>query len=187
MEIFVQNIYDLKNIDDIVKELPKDRYARYVKFRKEEDKLACVLAYHLIREHIGGGEILKNEFGKPYIKDSFPFNISHSGEYVILAKNDTQIGCDIEKIVDIDVKQMAEYSFYKKEIEYLKNKNYDLKTFYRFWTIKESYLKMLGLGISKGLDSFFVDLENLTINGQNDYKITLKEDLPNYIIAAVSC
>lgn len=186
MELFVQSIYECKNIENIVKNLPKDRYEKYLAFKKEEDKRACVVSYQLIREYISSDEILKNEFGKPYIKNAQYFNISHSGEYVILVKNDTPIGCDIEKFAEIKVEEIAKYSFHEKELKYLKNKNYDLKTFYRLWTIKESYLKMLGVGLSEALNSFFVDLETLTINGQDDFLISLNENYPNYVIAIVS-
>ncbi|MBO4411189.1 MAG: 4'-phosphopantetheinyl transferase superfamily protein [Lachnospiraceae bacterium] len=55
---------------------------------------------------------------KPYLIDlpDFHFNISHSGEYVMLAAADREVGCDIEKIARYDLR-VAKRFFTPEEYE----------------------------------------------------------------------
>ncbi len=110
---------------------------------------------------------------KPYIEDKdIYFNISHSGEYAICAVSYENIGCDIEKISDFNIKT-AEKFFSKKETDIIKSElDYDKRKelFYRFWTAKESYVKYLGTGLKTPFDSFCADLEKQIIKN-TDVKI----------------
>ena len=86
------------------------------------------------KEVLGEREILKRESGKPYCRDLF-FNISHSGDFVLLAVSDFEIGIDIEKIRDVDLK-ISDRCFEEK----VSTK----EEFFSMWTKKESIIKYLG-------------------------------------------
>lgn len=137
-----------------------------------------------------------NDFGKPKLKDinDFCFNISHSGDYVILAVSDKEIGCDIEKIRNRDLK-IAKRFFAEKEYEVLskiEDEDKRKKTFYLYWVLKESFIKFSGQGLSKPLDSFWIDIhENNKISvhdGFGDTGLYLKcfDIVPGYSIAVCS-
>jgi len=104
-------------------------------------------------------DLCKTESGKPYIRnhDSIHFNISHSGNWVVLVFSDEEIGIDIERETDINL-DIAQTCFSKDEYRYLINlcNNTQKSAFYKIWTLKESYVKALGLGLNKSLDSFTV-------------------------------
>lgn len=96
----------------------------------------------------------KTKFGQPYIKkprdSNLHFNISHSGNYVTSAISDTaKIGIDIEQIVGFDL-QAAAHSFSKEEFAHIfnaKKMTTRLERFYKIWTLKEAFLKAIGIGM----------------------------------------
>lgn len=100
-------------------------------------------------------EIEANDNGKPYFKarnDIF-FNISHSKEYIICAIAPFEIGCDIEKIRD--VKQSIANRFFTRDES---NFVMDQDSFFRLWTLKESFVKAIGTGLNTPLNSFNIGL-----------------------------
>lgn len=107
--------------------------------------------------------IEKTDFGKPFFKD-FPnikFNISHSKNIVICVFSDLEIGCDIEEIRPCDLK-LAKRFFSENEYLYLDSlpKEEQDDCFFRYWTLKESYIKAVGKGLSLPLNSFEINLSN---------------------------
>lgn len=98
-------------------------------------------------------EVLKDNMGKPYIckpqNARTSISISHSVPYIAigLAKN-LKLGIDIEVYKKIKMRDLL-VAFHFEESEYLKrikNPKAKLTSFYKIWTLKESYLKMKGTG-----------------------------------------
>jgi len=92
------------------------------------------------------------------------FNVSHSGDYAVIAVCDSaEVGIDIEQIRwDCPIDQLARRYYAAPEFEWLRNLPEDkkLKGFYRLWTIKEAVLKCAGLGLSVPTQSVRVHLTN---------------------------
>lgn len=87
------------------------------------------------------------ENGKPYLKDSeLHFSLSHSGDYILLAVSDQEIGADIQEKQSKDVVKLANRFFAPEEAQYLgilpleSQRDY----FYHLWTAKEACTKLLG-------------------------------------------
>lgn len=100
------------------------------------------------------------ENGKPFFKNltDIHFNISHSCSKVAVAFSDGDIGCDIEHIADIEM-DVAESFFSKSEYQSIISRNgHDerIKSFFRYWTLKESYMKATGMGMFLKSDSFTI-------------------------------
>ncbi len=135
-------------------------------FQLREDRARCIgaellLRYALKNEGIFSCEIELRCNQKPYLSDNrCYFNLSHSGNYVICAVSDSEVGCDIEKQVPIS-KKIAEKFFTPSEVETIvagKTPEERNTIFYRFWTMKESFVKALGLGLKLPLNAFQIDL-----------------------------
>lgn len=109
-----------------------------------------------------------HENGKPYCR-SFPsvhFNISHSASWVVCAVSDRPIGIDVEKMGVADM-HIAQRFFAKCEYQYLQQQTNPVEGFYKLWTLKESYIKYTGQGLSIPLNSFEFELEDKEIRLKN--------------------
>ena len=87
------------------------------------------------------------------------FNISHSGEMVILVVSDDPVGCDIEQIGTADLRISRRF-FTENEHALLAACRSDGERndlFFRMWTIKESYMKYTGEGMRLPLSEFEID------------------------------
>ncbi len=118
----------------------------------------CLLNYALATENISNYKITYGEHGKPELDCGLNISISHSGKYALCAISDHAVGCDIEKVDTANLK-VAKRFFTEREYEMLTSAGDDIDTlFYRLWTMKESLIKLTGLGISQALDSFEIDV-----------------------------
>lgn len=123
-----------------------------------------------------------NEFCKPYFKDkNVFFNKSHTDKLSILMFSKYECGIDIENIKEYNeliVNKMCT----KEEIEYLNNsKNKDI-SFTMLFTLKEAYLKCLGVGLNYKLkDISFVKNNKLNLD-HNGFKIEIYRYY-NYLIS----
>lgn len=159
-----------ENVDiDVSQQLEKiistERREKIKKFYYEEDKKRSIMAEVLLRHSLKKDfgitreqvQFTKNRFGKPLLKnvEKIHFNLAHSGDWVVCGVSDAPIGIDVEikKTNDLDV---AKAFFTSSEYMDIVNqpKEQQLNHFYKLWTLKESYVKAEGKGLSIPLDSF---------------------------------
>ncbi|TQR39691.1 4'-phosphopantetheinyl transferase superfamily protein [Lysinibacillus sphaericus] len=160
--------------NDLLQIISKENREKCQRFKFKEDALRTLygelIVRHFLSKHFSLKNknigILKSDAGKPYIKD-FPirFNISHAGDFVVCAFSEQEIGIDIEQIEEIDL-EIAKRFFCQCEYEdLLVQRTTDrLDYFYSLWTLKESYMKWLGYGISIPLDSFYFKITDAGIS-----------------------
>lgn len=151
-----------------------ERQRRADAFRFPKDRRLCLgarlLLSHAIREAgLSLGEPVVGEYGKPaYPGSGFFFNLSHSGDWVLCAAAGCEIGCDVERISDADLSVArrffapGEYSAIMAAPEAERN-----ALFYRFWTLKESFLKATGYGLHLPLNRFEIGLGETIIVRQS--------------------
>lgn len=100
---------------------------------------------------------LEDDNGKLYLPDHphLYFNLAHSEQYAVCAVADVAVGVDIEHGSDIDLDTAHSY-FTGQEYAYILEKPEPerITAFYELWTLKESYMKVTGLGFRLALDSF---------------------------------
>jgi 4'-phosphopantetheinyl transferase len=91
--------------------------------------------------------------GKPYLPEhpNLQFNLSHSGEYALLAIGKTHpLGIDIERYSARPYLGIGRHVFSNTENNDLANLPDNLKPlmFFNIWAQKEAFIKLLGLGLS---------------------------------------
>lgn len=123
-----------------------------------------LLLFFLKKNGISPADLKQSENGKLYIQQNLFFNISHTDRYVTFSVGEAENGIDIERndIVDLDV---AKHFFTKGEYKHVLEDN---TKFVRYWTLKESYLKAIGYGLTLPLNSFEIEFPQ---NGNTPYII----------------
>jgi 4'-phosphopantetheinyl transferase len=108
-----------------------------------------------------------NRYGRPDIAEpaewrGLIFNLSHTDGLVACAVGrDCELGVDVENLDrTVDVMELAPSVFAPAEIASLERAPAETRRdlFFSYWTLKESYIKARGLGISLALDGFWFDL-----------------------------
>lgn len=175
MEILAVNISyiiknnNISNWDSLISLLDPSLQIKIGRFRKFEDQLRTLYGELLIRIYaadrwnLSSTEVVRkvNAYGKPSFVEHpmYHYNITHSGHWVVGAFDNYPIGIDVETIAPIE-SSIAYHFFAKSEVEMLslQNEKNRQTLFYHLWTLKESYIKAEGLGISIPLNSFAFDI-----------------------------
>jgi 4'-phosphopantetheinyl transferase len=106
-------------------------------------------------------------YGKPALngehKDSrLRFNMSHSHEVALFAfAEDRELGVDVEHIrTDFASEEVARRFFSRREVETFNAlpRHDQVAAFFKCWTRKEAFIKVIGKGLSQPLDKFDVTL-----------------------------
>ncbi len=181
----------LKSQKELLSLLPESLVLKIERFKRvvnqQRSLLGEVLSRVLISDNTGikikDLNIIKSDNGKPELQN-FPglyFNVSHSGEWVVMALAKAPVGIDVEKIKK-PVYRIAERYFSQSELENLNSLSGSSKQAYFFdlWTLKESYLKMLGKGLTKSLGSFTIIGSNGVFSLINDKSLKDKVFLKQY-------
>lgn len=140
--------------------LPAMEHNKILSYYKIEDQLCAfassLLQYYYLAKYLNVRpsqiKINYNTYGKPYLDMlgvTLKFNISHSGEYVIMAITDNfDVGIDVEEMDSEFIYQdVMKLLFRSSETSQVKS----LTDFYHMFGKKEAYLKALGVGFGTEL------------------------------------
>lgn len=169
----IQNVEQDEVFQQLEKIISQKRYERMQKYRFPIDKtrslFAEVLVRYALKKHfaIEGSKVsfTCNEYGKPFLegyKNLF-FNVSHSGNWVICALSDKPVGVDVEQIKEKDT-DIAKRFFHEKEANAIHENVQDKELFFHYWTLKESYVKAEGKGMSIDFSSFAFTIDGADIS-----------------------
>ena len=155
---------DDKALASGVAALPEWRRRKCSAFRFDADRRRSVAVWVLLRQLLAemgvdadSPAVTENEFGKPAFDPpiGLHFSLSHAGDRVMAVVSDSEVGCDVERIIPIDDGMLkvcltdaerawlAEYSGTDRNREFI-----------RLWVRKESYAKAVGKGMEIGLMTF---------------------------------
>uniref|UniRef100_A0A822ZIG6 holo-[acyl-carrier-protein] synthase n=1 Tax=Nelumbo nucifera TaxID=4432 RepID=A0A822ZIG6_NELNU len=168
--------------------LPPHEHSAITRFVKLEDRkralVSRLLQYALVHEVLGipFDEIIikRTVEGKPYLEynkqnlefPNFNFNASHHGDYVAIASEPLcLVGLDIVSL--LIPKQETTHDFIGNFSSYLTGLEWEniikagtsddiLGQFYRYWCLKEAFVKAIGAGMGYGLDKLEFHHNNWT-------------------------
>jgi len=110
--------------------------------------------------------------GKPAVagRTDLHFNLSHCHGLVACAlRLERPVGLDVEWLGRPAPVEIAEHFFSPDEIEWLQRLPVPERQFgfFRLWTLKEAYIKAVGLGLSQPLRDFTVSVDTLDVSFAN--------------------
>lgn len=110
--------------------------------------------------------VTKGIYGKPCWneKGTIHFNISNTDGLVVCAAADVETGVDAEKIKEIRI-PVVKRCCVTGEIDYIKENR---ERFFRIWTLKESYIKMIGEGLHFPLKEVSFSVKGKNALGQEE-------------------
>jgi len=170
IDVYAVRLNFQEKIDPVVLErlmncVTPQKKERLKRFYHMEDTLRGLFADLLSRDIIMQKTGLNNEdisfttndYGKPFLKnrDDVQFNLSHSGVWVVGVIDHQIVGIDIERVQEIDLDISKNY-FSPDEHEDLMSKADKFDYFFTLWALKESYIKILGKGLSHPLNAFSI-------------------------------
>lgn len=151
--------------------LTQDERAFADRFRFEDDRLRFSVARHALRYllskyySVHASEIiLSAEAGKKPIVISpstfIHFNVTHSGEWILIAFARNELGIDIEKVKpDFVFGDLMEAHFSEDEKIFVANAPDPPAAFFYLWTRKEAITKAWGTGLQEDMKSIAVPPE----------------------------
>ena len=186
-QLFILTLAEAARLNDAVTRRFPKRLARAERMRNENDKLRCLGAGALLAFALGiGEEQLEIEpNGKPFAPQlNKQFNLSHSGEYIVLAVSDGAAGVDVQQIGAAREK-VTRRCFTEEERRWSEQED---EQFFTVWTLKESVVKAVGKGLRLPLSGFSVlpllDGQSVAVEGLTLFGQTLK--LPGHALAVCS-
>lgn len=114
-----------------------------LKARKRSEWLSSRYLLHLLSERDIRGACLKDEYGKPYLKNSeYHISVSHSDDYTAVIGSPVVCGIDIQKIVS-KIGRIARRFISDEEWEYIPEAD-ALLYYHVLWGAKEAMYKCYG-------------------------------------------
>jgi len=106
----------------------------------------------------GDIQLIKGTNKKPFVQITgvidLHYNISHSGDWILIAVSDAEIGVDVEKIDhQFSYEDILRMSFSAPEINAIKKSSSPGTYFYLHWTRKEALIKATAKGLDDDLTS----------------------------------
>ena len=141
-EIYLQYYYDV----------PVFRQEKADRLQKHPDRALSIGAWVLLQR-------MEKEYS---LQKNCLYNISHSGRCVLCSVEDkggksSRLGCDLEEVKLSWNRKVAERFFRESEFCRIRdcgNEEEKRELFFRYWVLKESFLKATRMGLSLGMDSF---------------------------------
>ncbi len=193
-------------IDKGAEVLSEQEIARAGKIKNERNHREYLAAHILTRRmlshfsdipatdwHFDAGKHGRPEPASAMKHTGLRFNLSHANGMVACAVTlDHDIGVDVEWLERSNrFDEIAMRKFAPSEVACFQSASDEerRKTFFSFWTLKESYIKAIGKGLIEPLDGFAFDLDTLSIaflkdNGDEDcWGFDLFQPSPQHLCA----
>ena len=154
--VYALRLSDINDKEELLwRAVGSERREKARRFRQRDDRLRCLAAGYLTEKYLPGfsAERLRiGKDGKPFLDGGAAFSISHGGNFVTLAWDDTA------ESIGIDVEPIASMEFFRDILTgYTTREERDAiggsaKAAVWVWTRKECLYKCIGEGIDDPLE-----------------------------------
>lgn len=173
-------IFDIRGLRDesLFREylslMPKERQEKVMRCRQDEDRLrslgAGVVLAEILKQYGLCLSETKLEYGingKARVSGwpDIHFNLTHSGYYAAGVCGPGPVGIDVETVGKVN-ERTARRFFHEGEYRYLmeaEDEREKQERFFRLWVLKESFMKVTGLGMRLPLNAFEICLREQDI------------------------
>lgn len=147
----------LHQLSNLTYDQLSDRKTQVAERKREVAFLRNQLLSQSFELPVSDQQVVRTNFGKPYLNDypDFSFNHSHSQNFYALAtsKQVQNLGIDIEELNrKVRFEALAQHAFHPEELKNWQVLDYDPEYWFKVWTTKEAVLKASGLGIRINLN-----------------------------------
>ena len=174
-----ETIQDPARLNRFLQWLSPEERAQHQRFRFDKHRHTYLVSHALMRGALSltteaepaQFAFKTNAYGKPFVEapaksQTINFNLSHTeGLAAIAISANSEVGVDVENKHRQDMTQtLAEHFFAPEECQAVaQSSEHERPTkMLEFWTLKESYIKAVGQGLSIALDSFAFRLATAT-------------------------
>ena len=143
----------------LLKNISEEQREKVLAFKNEKDQARSLISAYLINS-LSNEKVMKKCMGKPYFENGPYFNVSHSGQYIVMAISENEVGVDIEENVEKDMSSLVRI-FNETEAKMIK----EHADFYYLWCAKESLIKCFGGSVGQ-----IKEVPSLPLNGLKTFK-----------------
>lgn len=178
----------LDRLDEMRALLLPDEHARAEHYSQEKDRNRFIISRGYLRILLGkylnlAPQSIRFDIGnnkKPNVKNTgninLRYNVSHSGNYILIAVADTEVGVDVEHMAPHHYDEIMEIALNQAEMNYVKSSTNPIASFYTLWTRKEALLK----ATAKGIDD---NLKNIpSLNGEHIIDVNIIGSLNSFFV-----
>lgn len=126
---------------------------------------------------------IQTENGKPMLAETegFHFNTSHAGDWVVCVFDSAEIGVDVERVKPANL-SISRSFFTDEEHHDICSASDPNDRFFDYWTLKESFIKHTGKGLSQALNAFTILFSERTIRVMIEGKTFENRYLKQYFL-----
>jgi len=187
----VQIAPNLQFLDSLESLLQPDELKMSSRFHQLRDKQRFIIRRAILRSLLSRYlslpareiEFISDENKKPFVKQTatinLNYNVSHSGDWILIAVGKSGLGVDIEQTDTVFAyNDVLNQSFSLQEISYIQQSQNPKKVFFQLWTRKEALTK----ATSKGLDDDLVTIPCL--DGEHQVDVRLLGSADDWLISS---
>lgn len=144
--------------------LHPDELERAQRYHQEKDRQRFLISRGMLRLLLGRYmqklptdiQLKTSAQSKPFVNDAgtldLHYNVTHAGNWILIAITNTAVGVDVEKLDDsFRYTDILPFGFSPKEINEIQKSGECRNNFYRYWTRKEALVKATAKGVNDQL------------------------------------
>lgn len=208
---FQDDVTDAALLDEYRALLSDEERARVQRFHFERHRHQGLITRALIRTVLSeygsaapeDWRFGTNAYGRPHVDEpkvlsALSFNLAHTDGLIACACTSTTVGVDVERVRASAPLEVADRYFSPAEVAELRALPLEAQhaRFFQYWTLKESYIKATGKGLSTPLDQFGFRLaqagrielscERALEDDPRRWRSWLLEPAPGYLVAVTA-